>query len=158
RGAGDRRDRGAARARPSDSDRCDRRPELREGGSQSEARGARRCCGPDPPRAARARLPRRIGLMARQPGTGISFPPQGRRLSTQASLAAGLESLGYSHLWTSEAGARDGLVPLAVASQWAPTIRLGVAILPVQTRGPAVLAMSAAALAEVAPGRCVIGL
>ena len=34
-----------------------------------------------------------------------------------------------------------------------PTLRLGFAFLPVQTRGPAVLAMSAAALAEAAPGR-----
>jgi probable F420-dependent oxidoreductase len=37
-------------------------------------------------------------------------------------------------------------------------MRLGVAILPVQTRGPGVLAMSCASLAEAAPGRCVIGL
>ena len=96
--------------------------------------------------------------MARQPRTGISFPLQGEKLSTQASFVAELELLGYSDVWTSEAQDLDGFVPLALASQWAPTLRLGVAILPVQTRGPAVLAMSAAALAEAAPGRCVIGL
>ena len=96
--------------------------------------------------------------MARQPRTGISFPLQDEKLSTQASFVAELEQLGYSDVWASEAQDLDGFVPLALASQWAPTLRLGVAILPVQTRGPAVLAMSAAALAEAAPGRCAIGL
>jgi probable F420-dependent oxidoreductase len=96
--------------------------------------------------------------VARQARTGISFPLQDERLITQASFVAELEQLGYSDVWASEAQDLDGFVPLALASQWAPTLRLGVAILPVQTRGPAVLAMSAAALAEAAPGRCVIGL
>jgi len=96
--------------------------------------------------------------VARQPRTGISFPLQGEKLAAQASFVRELESLGYSDVWTSEAQDLDGFVPLALASQWAPTLRLGIAILPVQTRGPAVLAMSAAALAEAAPGRCAIGL
>jgi probable F420-dependent oxidoreductase len=96
--------------------------------------------------------------VARQPRLGISFPLQGEKLSSQASFVAELEALGYSDVWTSEAQDLDGFVPLALASQWAPTIRLGVAILPVQTRGPAVLAMSCASLAEAAPGRFVVGL
>jgi probable F420-dependent oxidoreductase len=96
--------------------------------------------------------------MARGPRMGISFPLQDEKLATQETFVAELEALGYSDVWTSEAQDLDGFVPLALASQWAPTLRLGVAILPVQTRGPAVLAMSCAALAEAAPGRCVIGL
>jgi len=96
--------------------------------------------------------------VARGPRTGISFPLQGEKLGGQASFVRELEALGYADLWTSEAQDLDGFVPLALASQWAPTMRLGIAILPVQTRGPAVLAMSAAALAEAAPGHCAIGL
>ena len=46
----------------------------------------------------------------------------------------------------------DGLTPLALASVWAPSMRLGTAILPVFTRGPALLAQSAASMAAAAPG------
>lgn len=96
--------------------------------------------------------------MTLQARLGVSFPLQDEPLATQADFVRDLESMGYSDLWSSEAQDLDGLVPLALASQWARTLRLGVAILPVQTRGPALLAMGAAALAEAAPGRCVIGL
>jgi probable F420-dependent oxidoreductase len=41
---------------------------------------------------------------------------------------------------------------------WSPTLRLGTAIAPVYTRGPALLAMTAAALAEAAPGRFALGI
>ena len=37
-------------------------------------------------------------------------------------------------------------------------VRLGIAIIPAYTRGPALLAMSVAAMAEAAPGRFVMGL
>lgn len=40
----------------------------------------------------------------------------------------------------------------------APSLRLGTAIVPVYTRGPATLAMSAATLASAAPGRFVLGV
>jgi probable F420-dependent oxidoreductase len=69
-----------------------------------------------------------------------------------------LGELGYSDLWSSEAQDVDGFTPLALASQWAPAARLGCACFPVQTRGPAVFAMSAAALAEAAPSRFVLGI
>ena len=45
-----------------------------------------------------------------------------------------------------------------LASQWAPELRLGTAIVPVHTRGPALIAQSAAALAAVAPGRVALGI
>ncbi|MEO9240684.1 MAG: LLM class F420-dependent oxidoreductase, partial [Jatrophihabitantaceae bacterium] len=41
---------------------------------------------------------------------------------------------------------------------WQPRLRLGTAIVPVFTRGPALIAQSAAALASVAPGRFSLGL
>src|SRR5277367_3427434 len=52
----------------------------------------------------------------------------------------------------------DGFTPLALASIWAPSLRLGTAIIPVYTRGPATLAMSAATMAAAAPGRFVLGI
>jgi probable F420-dependent oxidoreductase len=69
-----------------------------------------------------------------------------------------LEELGYTDVWSAEANATDGLTPLALASVWAPSLRLGTAILPASTRGPALLAQSLASMASAAPGRFVAGI
>lgn len=66
--------------------------------------------------------------------------------------------LGYTDFWSSEAMGTDGFTPLALAAAWTPKARLGVAIIPAYTRGPALLAMCAASLAEAAPGRFVLGI
>ncbi len=96
--------------------------------------------------------------MAREGRLGVSFPLQDQDLASQDRFVRELEALGYADLWASEAQDLDAFVPLALASQWSERLRLGIAILPVQTRGPALLAMSCAALAQAAPGRCAIGL
>ncbi|MDQ2727737.1 MAG: LLM class F420-dependent oxidoreductase [Actinomycetota bacterium] len=69
-----------------------------------------------------------------------------------------LAQLGYTDLWSSEADGTDAFTPLALAAAWAPTLRLGTAIVPAFTRGPALMAQSVAALAEAAPGRFVFGI
>jgi probable F420-dependent oxidoreductase len=88
----------------------------------------------------------------------MTIPLEGVPLAEQADFVRELEALGYSDLWSSEAQDVDGFTPLALASQWAPRARLGCACFPVQTRGPALFAMSAAALADAAPGRFVLGI
>lgn len=52
----------------------------------------------------------------------------------------------------------DAFTPLAVAAVAAPTVRVGSAIVPVFTRGPALIAQSAATMASTAPGRFVLGI
>jgi probable F420-dependent oxidoreductase len=89
---------------------------------------------------------------------GMTIPLQTVPLPEHERFVRTLEELGYTDVWTSEAQDLDGFVPLALASQWSATLRLGCACFPVQTRGPAVLAMSAAALALAAPGRFVLGI
>jgi probable F420-dependent oxidoreductase len=89
---------------------------------------------------------------------GITFPFDGISLPDQRPIIESLPDLGYTDLWSAESNGYDGLTPLALASVWAPALRLGVAILPVYTRGPATLAMSAATMAEAAPGRFVLGI
>ena len=84
--------------------------------------------------------------------------PFGGPLHEQADRFRELSELGYTDAWTAEADGHDGLTPLSLASVWAPELRLGTAILPVFTRGPALLAQSAAALASAAPGRFVLGI
>jgi probable F420-dependent oxidoreductase len=88
---------------------------------------------------------------------GMTIPLNGP-LHTQRDYFEELASLGYTDLWSAEANTTDGLTPLALASVWAPTLRLGTAILPVYTRGPALLAQSIATMELAAPGRFVAGI
>ncbi len=89
---------------------------------------------------------------------GISAPFPGYTLAQHQDIYRELVDLGYTDLWSSEADGADGFTPLALAAAWAPELRLGVAIIPAFTRGPALLAQSAASLASAAPGRFVMGI
>ena len=89
---------------------------------------------------------------------GVTIPFDNVPLADQREWIAELADLGYTDAWSSEANGADGFAPLALAAAWAPTLRLGTAVVPVYTRGPALLAMSVAAMAEAAPGRFVLGL
>ena len=88
----------------------------------------------------------------------MTVPLDGLPLSEHADWYRELADLGYTDVWSSEANGTDAFTPLALAAAWAPSLRLGTAIVPAYTRGPGLLAMSAAALAEAAPGRVVIGV
>ena len=89
---------------------------------------------------------------------GITLPLQQIPIAQQRDIVAGLSDLGYTDAWSSEVNSCDAFTPLALASQWAPGLRLGTAITPIYTRGPALLAMSAATLESLAPGRFVLGI
>ncbi|HEU4397627.1 MAG TPA: LLM class flavin-dependent oxidoreductase, partial [Actinomycetota bacterium] len=89
---------------------------------------------------------------------GITIPFDGIPLPKQRELVAELADLGYTDVWSSESAGADAFAPLALASVWAPTLRLGTAIVPVFTRGPATLAQCAATLAAAAPGRFTLGI
>jgi probable F420-dependent oxidoreductase len=88
---------------------------------------------------------------------GLTVPLEGFTLSEHAALAREAERLGYADAWSFEADGLDAFAPLAVVGQ-ASDLRLGTAIVNVYTRGPATLAMSVAGLAEIAPGRFVLGI
>lgn len=89
---------------------------------------------------------------------GLTIPLPGLPLAEQREIIQGLPGLGYTDVWSAEATGTDGFTPLALASQWAPELRLGTAIVPVYTRGPALLAQQAATLAGLAPDRFVLGI
>src|SRR6478609_4994800 len=91
-------------------------------------------------------------------GWGLTVPQIGAPLLAHESIVKQLPGWGYTDIWSAETNGTDAFVPLALASTWEPTLRLGTAIVPVYTRGPALIAMSAAALAAAAPGRFVLGL
>jgi probable F420-dependent oxidoreductase len=89
---------------------------------------------------------------------GITVPFEGVPLLEQRPLFESLPDLGYTDVWSAESNGNDAFTPLALASVWAPSLRLGTSIVPVYTRGPATLAMSAATMAAAAPGRFVLGV
>lgn len=89
---------------------------------------------------------------------GMTIPFDNVPLHAQREWIEELEELGYTDVWSAEAMGADGFTPLALASVWAPSLRLGTAIIPAYTRGPACFAQSVAALADAAPGRFVLGI
>ena len=91
-------------------------------------------------------------------GYGITIPFDGVPLAEHRSWLEELVDLGYTDAWSAEADGTDAFTPLALAAAWAPSLRLGTAIVPAFTRGPALVAQSAAALADAAPGRFVLGV
>jgi len=89
---------------------------------------------------------------------GMTVPLDSLPLVEHRELYRELVDLGYTDIWSSEAGGTDGFTPLTLAAAWAPELRLGTAITPVYLRGPALLAQSVAALAEASQGRFVLGV
>jgi probable F420-dependent oxidoreductase len=89
---------------------------------------------------------------------GVTIPFDNVALHEQREWIEEAIGLGYTDLWSSEADGADAFIPLALASTWVPTARLGCAIVPVFTRGPGLLAMSVATMAEAAPGRFALGI
>jgi probable F420-dependent oxidoreductase len=87
----------------------------------------------------------------------LTVPVEGFTLTEHVDLLREAERLGYRDAWSYEADGIDAFTPLAVAAQ-ATGLRLGTAIVNVFTRGPATLAQSAAGIAELAPGRFVLGV
>ena len=89
---------------------------------------------------------------------GITIPLMGVTLADHRRYLEEIAELGFTDVWSSEAGAHDAFTPLALAAAWTPSLRLGQAVIPVYTRGPALLAQSIASLCEAAPGRVAVGI
>lgn len=67
------------------------------------------------------------------------------------------EALGYTDFWSAEADSDPWMV-LALGAAWTTRATLGTAIVGAFTRGPAIIAMGAAAMSEAAPGRFCLGI
>src|SRR5437763_1066469 len=89
---------------------------------------------------------------------GMTIPFDGVSLADHRPLFEELVELGYDDVWSSEANGSDAFIPMALASAWTPSLRVGCAIVPAYTRGPALMAMTVAAMAEAAPGRFAFGV
>jgi probable F420-dependent oxidoreductase len=89
---------------------------------------------------------------------GLTIPFEGVPLHELGTLARRAETAGYEGLWSAESTNYDGFTPLAVAAGQTERVRLVTGIVNVFTRGRALLAQTAAALADVSDGRFVLGL
>ena len=89
---------------------------------------------------------------------GTNLPLQGIALAEHRPVLARLREAGLSDIWTGEYNRVDGALPLALVAGWDDSVNIVSAILNVATRGPALLAMTVAGLADLAPGRATVGL
>jgi probable F420-dependent oxidoreductase len=89
---------------------------------------------------------------------GLTLPFAGVPLAEHEPLVRRAEAAGYDDLWTGETNGPDGFTPLALAAAWTSRMRLGTGVVNPYTRGRAVLAQHAAALADASGGRFVLGL
>ncbi|MGC8465777.1 MAG: LLM class F420-dependent oxidoreductase [Acidimicrobiales bacterium] len=88
----------------------------------------------------------------------MTIPLASKPFHEQREIYESLRSWGYEELWSSEVDGSDAFTPLVVASQCVPELKLGTAIVSSFSRGPATLAMQAASLAALAPGRFSLGI
>ena len=89
---------------------------------------------------------------------GLTLPFGGVPLAAAEPLVRRAEAAGWDDFWTGDTNGPDGFTPLALAAAWTERMRLGTGVVNAFTRGPAVLAQHAAALADASGGRFVLGL
>jgi probable F420-dependent oxidoreductase len=89
-------------------------------------------------------------------GASLPLPPD---LDMCRRVAEHAEILGYESLWIADTGAGpDAFVVAAVAAGVTRRVRIGTAVVPIYTRALPVLAAGAGSVAQLAPGRFVLGL
>lgn len=84
--------------------------------------------------------------------------PAGPKLEDTAKRLQWAEANGYDDAWFSDAGAPDSLTAIAALAHRIERLRVGIAVTPVFSRTPAVLAATANVLGQALPGRFVFGL
>ncbi len=84
--------------------------------------------------------------------------PAGPVLEDNIEVVRWAEDNGFDDAWFSDAMAPDSLTMVAAMAPHARRMRLGVAVTPVYTRTPAVLAATANVLGQLLPGRFALGL
>jgi probable F420-dependent oxidoreductase len=86
----------------------------------------------------------------------LPLPPD---LAATCRMAARAEAMGYESAWIADTGAGpDAFVVAAAVAGVTKRLRLGTAVVPVYTRTPSVMAAQTASVAQLAPGRFVLGI
>lgn len=94
-------------------------------------------------------LPKRIAL---------SLPAFTGQVSDTIAMAQQAEAAGYDDLWLADSGGLDALTLAPMILEQTEKVRLGIAVVPVYTRTPAVLASTFSVIGQAYPGRFIPGL
>jgi alkanesulfonate monooxygenase SsuD/methylene tetrahydromethanopterin reductase-like flavin-dependent oxidoreductase (luciferase family) len=88
---------------------------------------------------------------------GLCLPHRSCGAHEALRMALLAEDLGYDSVWVSEVATYDAFALACAIAVRTRRIRIGLAIVPVTTRTPALHAMSVATLGSLAPGRAIAG-
>lgn len=88
----------------------------------------------------------------------MTLPAASGLVSDSIALAQRLESLGYDDIWLADAGGLDALTLTPMLLEKTQRMRIGIAVVPVYTRTPAVLASTFSVIGQAYPGRFAPGL
>jgi probable F420-dependent oxidoreductase len=90
---------------------------------------------------------------------GIAVPIQhSLTVPDYVELAQHAEAAGYDSIWIPEVVGADAFVLMTAMAGVTTQLRLGTGIVPILTRTPSLMAMTAASIAQLAPGRVYLGL
>jgi probable F420-dependent oxidoreductase len=88
----------------------------------------------------------------------LLLPSRRLRAPDAVRMAVTAERLGWRGVWASEVLSLDALVLAGAIILSTRGVRVGTAVVPITTRSPTLLAMAAATLAQLAPGRFHLGV
>ena len=88
-------------------------------------------------------------------GTGIGYA---NGMKEAAKHVADLEKAGVDVVWVAEAYGVDGVSLMGYLAAITERVQIGSGILPIYTRTPTLLAMTAAGVDLLSEGRCILGL
>jgi probable F420-dependent oxidoreductase len=88
----------------------------------------------------------------------VSIPPGGLPFGDVLEYAKEAESLGYESCWVAEVAGNDAFAMGSAVGTVTERMRIGTAVSPMQTRGPALLAMAAATMDAMSGGRGICGI
>jgi probable F420-dependent oxidoreductase len=93
------------------------------------------------------------------PALGISLPFIPTFTASEfVDVVREVEARGYRTAWTGEAAGTDAVTIMALIAAHTTRLHMATAVLPIQTRTPIVLGMTAATLGHAASGRFSLGL
>ena len=89
---------------------------------------------------------------------GVTLPFREVPLHQHRDLVDRLAEAGFGEVSTGESNGLDGLSTLLLCAAWRPELVLSCSVVSAFTRGPSIMAGTAAGLAEAAPGRARFGI
>ncbi len=89
--------------------------------------------------------------------TALSLPAPTGSVGDTIALAQQAEALGYDDVWLADAGGLDALTLVPMILSKTERLRVGIAVVPVYTRTPGVIASTLSVIQQAWPGRFVPG-